>query len=180
MPQILVLLLVSFAICNNLESQLPLLREISGEFELFDELLQLGKLFYFINFENQLFYSFFTYEHYFSIRLSIIMFSTIQQTYLLSFIRMSQRIFSKQQWRSQGESLPPKLEKCCRKMMLFPKALFLATTFPKIVKNSIFLLNFYQKFSKITQNFQKFVCFRPNARKFNAPLIKILKILKIC
>ena len=38
-------------------------------------------------------------------------------------------------------------------MMLFPKAPFLATTFPKIGKNSIFLLNFYQKFSKISQNF---------------------------
>ena len=42
---------------------------------------------------------------------------------------------------------------CCRKMMLFPKALFLATTFTKIVKNSIFLLNFNQKLSKISQNF---------------------------
>ena len=40
---------------------------------------------------------------------------------------------------------------CCRKMMLFPRALFIATTFPKIVKNSIFRLNFYQKFLKISQ-----------------------------
>ena len=31
-------------------------------------------------------------------------------------------------------------------MMLFPKALFLASTFPKIVKKSIFLLNSDQKF----------------------------------
>ena len=49
---------------------------------------------------------------------------------------------------------PPKLKKCCRKMMLFPKALFLATTFPKVAKNSIFLLKLYQKFSKFSQNLQ--------------------------
>ena len=48
---------------------------------------------------------------------------------------------------------PPEIEKnCCRKMMLFPKALFLATTFQKVAKNSIFLLNFYQKFSKFPNN----------------------------
>ena len=47
---------------------------------------------------------------------------------------------------------PPEIEKnCCRKMMLFPKALFLATTFPKIDKNSIFLMNIYQKISKFSQ-----------------------------
>ena len=40
--------------------------------------------------------------------------------------------------------------------MLFPKALFLATAFPKIDKNSVLLLNFYQKcqnFLKISQQF---------------------------
>ena len=41
--------------------------------------------------------------------------------------------------------------------MLFPKALFLSATFPKIVKNLIFLLNFYQKFLKISQQFEFFV-----------------------
>ena len=52
-----------------------------------------------------------------------------------------------------GNVPPPEIEKnCCRKMMLFPKALFLATTFPKIDKNSIFLMNFYQKISKIPNN----------------------------
>ena len=50
------------------------------------------------------------------------------------------------------ERPPPEIEKnCCRKMVLFPKVLFLATTFPKLTKISIFLLNFYQQFS---QNFQ--------------------------
>ena len=47
-------------------------------------------------------------------------------------------------------------------MMLFPKALFLVTTFPKIVKNSIFLLNFYQKFLKVSQQFVYFVQTREN------------------
>ena len=37
-------------------------------------------------------------------------------------------------------------------MMLFPKSLFLATTFPKIDKNLIFPMNFYQNFLKISQN----------------------------
>ena len=59
------------------------------------------------------------------------------------------------------ESPPPRNGKnCCRKMMLFPKTLFLATTFPKIVKIQfsywIFIKNF-QKFLKIFQLFVFFV-----------------------
>ena len=75
------------------------------------------------------------------------------------------------QVRSQGEEgggippPPPKPKNCCRKMMLFPKALFLVTIFPKIIKNSIFLLNFDPKFS---QNFPTICVFRPNALKINA------------
>ena len=53
-------------------------------------------------------------------------------------------------------------------MMLFPKALFLATNFPKIAKNSIFLLNFDQKFAKCSQNFPTICVFRPKAQKINA------------
>ena len=65
-------------------------------------------------------------------------------------------------------NVPTEMEKIVvEKMMIFPKALFLATTFSKIVKKSIFPLNFYQKFSKISQNFTIRV-FRPNARKINA------------
>ena len=57
---------------------------------------------------------------------------------------------------------PPEIGKnCCRKMMLFPMALFLAAKFPKLAKNSIFLLNFYQKFS---QNFPK-NCFSSKREK---------------
>ena len=57
-------------------------------------------------------------------------------------------------------------------MMVFPKALFLATTFPKIAKNWIFLMNFYQKISKFSQNFPKLCIFRPNARKGNAGFLR--------
>ena len=55
--------------------------------------------------------------------------------------------------------------------MLNPKALFIATL-PEIVKNSIFLLNFYQKFSKVSQNLPTILNFRPNARKINAGFAK--------
>ena len=73
---------------------------------------------------------------------------------------------------TQGTS-PPEIEKnCCRKMMLFPKALFLAATFPKIDKNSNFLMNFDQKISKFSQNFPTICIFRPNARKINAGFLK--------
>ena len=86
-------------------------------------------------------------------------------------ISLKQKGYRDIQWCSQGETVePPPLEtgkKRCRKMMLFPNALILATTFPKIVKNSIFLLNFYQKFSKISENLTNCV-FRPNARKSKA------------
>ena len=67
---------------------------------------------------------------------------------------------------------PPKLKKLCRKIMLFPKALFLATTFPKIDINSIFLVNFYQRISKFSQNFPIICIFRPNARKINDGFLK--------
>ena len=61
---------------------------------------------------------------------------------------------------------------CCRKMILFPKVLFLAKTFPKNVKNSIGKLNFYQRFSKVSQNFPTNRVFRPNARKINGWFVK--------
>ena len=58
-----------------------------------------------------------------------------------------------------------------RKMLLFPMALFLATTFPKIVKKLNFLLNFHQKFQRFLKIPQQFV-FRPNARKINTGFVK--------
>ena len=57
-------------------------------------------------------------------------------------------------------------------MMLFPKALFLATTFAKIDKNSIFLMNFYQKISKFSQNLPTICIFGPNVRKIKAGFLK--------
>ena len=63
-------------------------------------------------------------------------------------------------------------------MMLFPKAPFLVTNFPKIIKNSIFLLNFHQKFSTFSRKFPTICVFRPNARKINAWFVKF--IWKIC
>ena len=56
-------------------------------------------------------------------------------------------------------------------MMLFPKALFLVTNFPKIGKNSIFLLNFHQN----SQNFPKICGFSPNHEKLTRGLLNLLK-----
>ena len=64
--------------------------------------------------------------------------------------------------------------------MLFPKALFLVTNFPKIVKNSIFLLNFHWKLSNFSRNFPTICVFRPNTRKINAWFVKLFeKYVKI-
>ena len=60
-------------------------------------------------------------------------------------------------------------------MVLFPKALFLATTFPKLSKNSIFLLNFYQKFSKISHSFPTICIFRPNGEKGTHRFVNIFE-----
>ena len=53
----------------------------------------------------------------------------------------------------------PRPGKNGRKMRLFPKALFLATPFPKIDKNSFFLLNFHQNFQNFLKNSQLVVFF---------------------
>ena len=66
-------------------------------------------------------------------------------------------------------------------MILFSKALFLATTFPKIVKNSIFLLNYYQIFSKISKNFPTIVFVVQGREKSKHCLLNYLKnMLKEC
>ena len=71
--------------------------------------------------------------------------------------------------------LPRNWKNYCRKMMLFPKALFLAATFPIIDKNSIFLMRFYQQISKFSQNFSSICIFRPNARKTDAGFLKFCR-----
>ena len=58
--------------------------------------------------------------------------------------------------------------------MLFPTALFLPTTFPKIVNNSIFLSNFHQKRSKLTKHF---VFFPLKRAKISAGFIKSFETL---
>ena len=46
---------------------------------------------------------------------------------------------------------PPEIGKnCCRNLVLFSKALFIATTFPDLVGKSFFLLTFLPKFSKFS------------------------------
>ena len=84
------------------------------------------------------------------------------------------------QGRSQGGKgeipPPPKPKNCCRKMVLFPKALFLVTNFQKKIKNknkkiknSIFLRTFIKKFQNFKKkNFPTICVFRPNAQKMNA------------
>ena len=56
--------------------------------------------------------------------------------------------------------------------MLFPMALFLGPKLSKIVQNSIFLMNFHQKFSKFSHNFPTICVYHPNARKINAWFVK--------
>ena len=78
--------------------------------------------------------------------------------------------------RKGVKSTPPRNGKnCCRKMMLFQKALFIVTKFPKLVKNSIFLWNFHQNFSKFSQNFPTICVIRPNSRKINAGFVKFFE-----
>ena len=67
--------------------------------------------------------------------------------------------------------IPPKREKCRRKMMLFQNALFLVKKFPEIVKNSICLLNFHQKFQNFLKNFQEIVFFVQTQDKLAHSLI---------
>ena len=60
------------------------------------------------------------------------------------------------QGRSQGEgeTPPPETEKnCCRKMVLFPKALFLVTNFRKKNKKYNFSIEFSSKNFKIFSKF---------------------------
>ena len=53
-------------------------------------------------------------------------------------------------------------------------ALFLVANFPNISKIP-FLLNFHQKFSIFSQNFQTICVYRPNMRKINAGFVKFFE-----
>ena len=103
------------------------------------------------------------------------LFGMLIKACFLKYLRTNLPIYGSGAGRggNTGNVPHPEIEKKrCRKVMLFPKALFLATTFPKIDKNSIFLMNFYQKISKFSQNFPTVCIFRPNARKINAWFLK--------
>ena len=71
--------------------------------------------------------------------------------------------FHRRSQEGTPETFPPKWKKLFGKMMLFPKTIF-SNNFNKIVKNSIFLMNFYQKFSNISQNFST-ICFSSKRAK---------------
>ena len=106
-----------------------------------------------------------------------VIFKLWSKTQTYEFVLITEFLnYIKNHSRRQGEHMerpPPEIEKnCCRKMVLFPKALFLATTFPKLAKNWIFLLNFYQNFSKLSQIFKTISIFRQNTRKSNTGLVK--------
>ena len=74
-----------------------------------------------------------------------------------------------------GNAPTPEMEKCCWKMVVFTKTAFLASTFPTIVKNSIFLWNFHQQLSKFPHNSQTFVYFV----KTSENLTQVFKNFKI-
>ena len=71
-----------------------------------------------------------------------------------------------------GNPSPRNRKNWCRKMVLFPKALFLVTNLKNKNKNSIFLKKFHQKISTFSQNFPTICVFRPNAQKINAGFVK--------
>ena len=71
------------------------------------------------------------------------------------------------------ERPPPEIGKnCCRNLVLFSKALYLATTLPEIIGKSFFLLTFLPKFS---QNFTTICAFSPNAQKSNPQFVNLFE-----
>ena len=60
-------------------------------------------------------------------------------------------------------------------MVLFPKALFLATTFPKLAKNSIFYWTFIKNFQKFLKVSQRFIFFFQTAKNEHIGLLIFLK-----
>ena len=70
----------------------------------------------------------------------------------------------------KGEISPPPRDgkHCCRKMMLFSKALFLVTNFPKIILKFNFSFGFLSKTFQVFLIFPKICVSRPNPRKISA------------
>ena len=67
---------------------------------------------------------------------------------------------------------PPEIGKNCRNLMLFSKALFLATTFPEIVGKSFFRLSFLPKISKYSENFLNHLRFSSKREKIELMVFK--------
>ena len=81
------------------------------------------------------------------------------------------KIKNPSQGRSERERRKsPNGEKLLEKIDLISKGSIFSKRFPKLVKNSIFLLNFDQNFLKFSQNFQTVCIFRPKARKISAKI----------
>ena len=78
---------------------------------------------------------------------------------LLHHIYIYIYIYDRRRQGGTQSTFPPKLKNYCRKMVLFPKALFLASHFPNVAKNSICLLNFYQECSRFPKVSKQFVFF---------------------
>ena len=75
-----------------------------------------------------------------------------------------------------GFNTPRTGKKYCRKRMIFPNALFLATNFPKIDKNSLFPLHFHQNFSTFSQNFPNQLWVSSKRAKIKRRLLKFFAI----
>ena len=79
-----------------------------------------------------------------------------------------------------GLNPPPRTGRnCCRKMLLFPKALFLATTFPKNRKIQFFYWIFIKNFEKFLTIFPTICVFRQKREKVMHGLLNFSKNAKI-
>ena len=69
--------------------------------------------------------------------------------------------------------IPPRSRKnCCRKMVLFPNALFLVTNFAKIIIKFKFSIDFSSETFKISQNFPTIGVFCPDGDKRTIRFVK--------
>ena len=91
------------------------------------------------------------------------------------FLQFVSDVYSMPQGRSKGgrgKIVRPKPKKL---LWCYFRRLYFSNNLPKIDRNSIFQMNFYQKISKCSQNFPTIWVFRPNARKFNAWFVKFFE-----
>ena len=70
-----------------------------------------------------------------------------------------------------GEKFNSKPKDCLNQMMLFPRALRLVTSFPKIINKTKFSIKFSSNPFKVFGKFSIDLFFSPNARKTNAVFV---------